>query len=103
MKRGGGVTTPTEESNSTAVTERDLKDIAARRGSTINPANGGDDKGGSGQALGKKGFAPGTPVPAPAPKGMQLNNAVQAAPAAASAVNGSAVRMDSARVKAAAR
>lgn len=71
MKRGGGVTTPTEESNTVAVTDRDLKDIAARRGSTINPAGGNGDKGGSGQTLGKKGFAPAGGVPAPAPRGVQ--------------------------------
>ncbi|MEZ5384244.1 MAG: hypothetical protein R3F13_01885 [Prosthecobacter sp.] len=102
MKRGGGVTTPSENESSTAVTDRDLKDIAARRGSTIDPASGSDGKGGSGQTLGKNGFTPGAPAPSPAPKGVQVNNAVQAAPAA-SAVNGSAVRVDSAKVKAAAR
>lgn len=99
MKRGGGVTTPTEESNTAAVTDRDLKDIAARRGSTINPASGSDGKGGSGVSFGKKGFTPGSPAPTPAPKGVQVNNAVQAAPAAASAVNGSAIRVDSAKIQ----
>lgn len=102
MKRGGGVITPTENETSTAVTDRDLKDIAARRGSTINPAGDKGGKDGSGQALGKKGFTPGAPAPTPAPRGVQVNNAVLAAPAA-SAVNGSAIRVDSAKVKAAAR
>lgn len=103
MKRGGGVTTPTEESNTAAVTERDLKDIAARRGSTINPAGGNSEKGGSGLSFGKKGFTPGAGAPAPAPKGAQvngavLNNAVQAAPAA-KAVRGAAIRVDTVKIQ----
>ena len=75
MKRGGGVTTPTEEPNTPAVTDRDLKDIEARLGSTINPAGDKGTKGGSGQALGKKGFAPAGGAPAPAPRGVQAARA----------------------------
>ncbi len=93
MKRGGGVTTPTGDESSTAVTDRDLKDIAARRGSTINPAGGKGDKGGSGLGFGKKGFGPGAPVPAPAPKG------AQAAPAVGLSVKGAAVRIDTAKIQ----
>lgn len=75
MKSGGGVTTPSEKDRSFAVTERDMKDIAARRGSTINPAGGGEGNGGSGLAFGKKGFAPVTGgAPAPAPKGAQSSD-----------------------------
>jgi hypothetical protein len=75
MKSGGGVTTPAENDRSFAVTERDMKDIAARRGSLINPATAGDGKGGSGVVFGKKGFAPGAGgAPAPAPKGKQSSD-----------------------------
>ena len=75
MKSGGGVTTPSERDRSFAVTERDMKDIAARRGSTINPAGGGEGNSGSGLAFGKKGFAPATGgAPAPAPKGAQSSD-----------------------------
>jgi len=52
-----------------------MKDIAARRGSLINPATAGDGKGGSGVVFGKKGFAPGAGgAPAPAPKGKQSSD-----------------------------
>jgi len=103
MKRGGGVTTPTEDASSATITDRDLKDIAARRGSTINPAGGIGKKGGSGLNFGKKGFTPGAGAPAPAPKGAQvngavLNNAVQAAPAA-KAVRGAAIRVDTVKIQ----
>jgi len=104
MKRGGGVTTPTENETSTAVTDRDLKDIAARRGSTINPAGDKGGKGGSGLSYGKKGFGPGAPTPAPAPNGATAVTAVPAAvqvavPATAVSVKGAAVRVDTSKVR----
>lgn len=103
MKRGGGVTTPTEDASSATITDRDLKDIAARRGSTINPAGGIGEKGGRGLSFGRKGFTPGAGAPAPAPKGVQvngavLNNAVQAAPAA-NAVRGATIRVDTVKIQ----
>jgi len=109
MKRGNGVTTPTGEDTNVAVTERDLKDIAARRGSLINPASGSDGKGGSGLSFGKKGFAPGTSgAPAPAPKGQQAAVAAPASvqvavPAAAVSVRGAAVRVDAVKIQQGAR
>lgn len=77
MKKGGGVTTPSETDRGFAITPRDMKDIAARRGSLVNPATTGDGKGGSGVVLGKKGFAPGGNVPSPSPKGAQSGDDIQ--------------------------
>jgi hypothetical protein len=77
MKKGGGVTTPSETDRGFAITPRDMKDIAAHRGSLVNPATTGDGKGGSGVVLGKKGFAPGGNVPSPSPKGVQSGDDIQ--------------------------
>lgn len=105
MKRGGGVTTPNENADSSTVTERDMKDLAARRGSLINPAGGNGENSGSGMSFGKKGFTPGAGgPPAPPPQGAQpngavQNSAIQAAPAAASAVRGANVEVNIDTVK----